>query len=242
MSKEVLTPQLFSTFKVSKVFKDHNRLINSIDWDDKGEFCLTCSDDESMRVYNALSGKLHNTVYSKKYGCAHARFTHRSNNLIHASTKEDDAIRYMSLHDNKYLRYFKGHTAKVNSLELSPINDTFMSASLDHTVRMWDLNVKDAVGIIETGNETNPLLAYDPSGLVFALGLGNNSIRMYNLGSPGSAPFLSQPVADPLAPPGSPPAEWTKMSFSNDGKYILICTRSNFLLLLDAFKATLVHR
>jgi COMPASS component SWD2 len=57
-SQEPLTPKLFKTFKVAKVFKDHNRAITSMDWDDKGLFCLTCSDqDESMRVYNATSGK-----------------------------------------------------------------------------------------------------------------------------------------------------------------------------------------
>ena len=51
------------------------------------------------------------TLYSKKYGIDHARFTHRRENIIHASTKGDHAIRYHSMHDNKYLSYFQGHTA-----------------------------------------------------------------------------------------------------------------------------------
>ena len=54
-----------------------------------------------------------------------------------------DAIRYMSAHDNKYLQYFKGHTGRVTSLEVSPVDDTFISAALDNTVRLWDLNSKD---------------------------------------------------------------------------------------------------
>jgi COMPASS component SWD2 len=78
-------------------------------------------------------------IFSKKYGCSNARFTHRSSNMIHLSTKSDDSIRYMSLHDNKYLRYFKGHTAKVVSMEMSPLDDTFITSSLDNTTRMWDL-------------------------------------------------------------------------------------------------------
>jgi COMPASS component SWD2 len=52
-------------------------------------------------------------MYSKKYGIAHARFTHSSKTILHASTKGDDhAIRYNSLHDNRYLKYFQGHTAR----------------------------------------------------------------------------------------------------------------------------------
>ena len=78
-------------------------------------------------------------INSKKYGCANVRFTHKATNIIYTSTKGEDAIRYMSLHDNKYLRYFKGHTGLVVSLELSPEDDSFISASTDGTIRFWDL-------------------------------------------------------------------------------------------------------
>ncbi len=64
-------------------------------------------------------------IYSRKYGCGLARFTHRSNNILHSSTVGDgitcihrsrsdelDVIRYLSVHDNKYLQYFRGHTGR----------------------------------------------------------------------------------------------------------------------------------
>ena len=83
-----------------------------------------------------------------------------------------ESLRYLSLHDNQYLRYFRGHRDKVVSLAMvscsppsvlccgrqdhafgqitqilcayplhpqSPKDDNFMSASLDQTVRLWDL-------------------------------------------------------------------------------------------------------
>ena len=40
-------------------------------------------------------------------------------------------MRYMSVHDNKYIRYFLGHKARVISLDVSPINDTFVTSSQD---------------------------------------------------------------------------------------------------------------
>lgn len=78
---------------------------------------------------------------SKKYGVDLIHFTHTPNTAIHSSTKVDgttflflflkpflfvffyhfqifdvnlfsDTIRYLSLPDNKYLRYFSGHTKK----------------------------------------------------------------------------------------------------------------------------------
>ncbi|KAG2285144.1 hypothetical protein Bca4012_034403 [Brassica carinata] len=45
------------------------------------------------------------------------------------------------MYDNRILRYFKGHKDRVVSLCMSPINDSFMSGSLDGSVRLWDLRV-----------------------------------------------------------------------------------------------------
>lgn len=78
-----------------------------------------------------LSSRHVKQLYSKKYGVHLARFTHKSSTIIYASTKgngaqfrlvyfrrmlklivpvnRSDDIRYLSLHDNNYLRYFKGH-------------------------------------------------------------------------------------------------------------------------------------
>ena len=38
-------------------------------------------------------------------------------------------LRYHSLHDNQYLRYFDGHTQPVTTIAMSPKNDMFMSAA-----------------------------------------------------------------------------------------------------------------
>ena len=78
-------------------------------------------------------------LYSKKYGVDLPRFTHKNTAILHASTKEDDTVRYHSLHDNKYLQYFKGHRGRVISLEMSPVDDGFMSGSLDKTLKYWDV-------------------------------------------------------------------------------------------------------
>ena len=64
---------------------------------------------------NVLSPLCHQVVKSLKYGCDLVHFTHASNTIVYASNKEGKghAIRYMSLHDNKYLKYFNGHEQKV---------------------------------------------------------------------------------------------------------------------------------
>ncbi|KAI8896229.1 WD repeat-containing protein 82-like protein, partial [Globomyces pollinis-pini] len=234
MVDEELTLSLMKRFKETKVFDSNTDLINSIDYDDNSSFLLTSSNDESINIYSLNSGKLHNTIYSKKYGCTLAKFTHRSNNIVYASTKGDDAIRYMSLHDNKYLRYFKGHQNKVISLEISPSEDTFITASLDKTIRFWDLGIASSIAKMDVRG-TNPLVAYDPSGQVFAIGINNNKIMLYDSKKVGSEPFLEKELF-----PNSRP-EWTRLSISNDGKLILISTRSSVLYLVDGYTLDIVH-
>ena len=47
--------------------------------------------------------------------------------------------RYMSLKENKYIRYFGGHDKRVVTLAMNPADDTFLSGSLDKSIRLWDL-------------------------------------------------------------------------------------------------------
>ena len=47
--------------------------------------------------------------------------------------------RYMSVKENKYIRYFGGHDKKVVTLAMSPTDDTFLSGSMDKSIRLWDL-------------------------------------------------------------------------------------------------------
>ena len=50
-----------------------------------------------------------------------------------------NVCRYMSLKENKYIRYFGGHDKKVVTLAMNPADDTFLSGSMDKTIRLWDL-------------------------------------------------------------------------------------------------------
>ena len=64
-----LSLELVSSFKPAKVFKDfvqHDCRVTSLDYDDRGELCVTASDDETIQLYNCRSGKHIKTLYSKK--------------------------------------------------------------------------------------------------------------------------------------------------------------------------------
>lgn len=86
----------------------------------------------------------------------------------------------MSLHQNQYIRYFIGHTGKVVTLNKSPVQDVFITGALDRTILMWDLRTPECEGYIsEVGRW--PLATYDPQGLVLAIGINSETIKLFDL-------------------------------------------------------------
>jgi COMPASS component SWD2 len=164
--------------------------------------------------------------------------------VIHASTKEDDTVRYHSLHDNKYLQYFRGHTDRVVSLEMNPIDDGFMSASMDRTVRLWDLRSPACRGLLTLPAPS--IVAYDASGIVFAVAINQYSrILMYDVANYDKEPFLTVALEDPtLAQVSFPPRApyMTSLAFSSDGKFLLVGCAGDAHYVLDAFEGVLLAK
>ncbi|KAI9281939.1 WD40-repeat-containing domain protein [Sporodiniella umbellata] len=234
-----LTREIFSTLKVSKSFDDYSGPISSISFSEEGNTFLTTAQDDSLKTFNCVEGESHATIFSKKYGTTLARYTHHKNNVIYASTKEDDTLRYLSLYDNKYIRYFRGHKKRVTAIEMSPIDDSFLTSSLDETVRLWDLRSSTGQGLIYGKGKT--LASFDPQGLVFAVGIDCNSICMYDYREYARGPFATWQVEDPYYSPGRLP-EWTSLKFTPHGKNIIVTTLSNIIYVLDSYTGALTQR
>lgn len=228
--KMKLADQVVRSFRVAKVFRENTDKINAIDFSSNGEHLISCSEDDQIVIYDCDKGTQTRTVNSKKYGVDLIHFTHSQNTAIHSSTKVDDAIRYLSLHDNKYLRYFPGHTKKVISLCISPVEDSFLSGSMDKTLRLWDLRSPNCQGVMHLSGR--PIAAYDPEGLIFAAGVNSESIKLYDLRSFDKGPFVTFKLNQERE------CEWTGLKFSRDGKTILISTDGQVIRLVDAFHGT----
>ncbi|KAI9197436.1 WD40-repeat-containing domain protein [Polychytrium aggregatum] len=233
---EPLTSLTMSAMALSKVFKDNTGKITSLDFDSSGEYLLTSSEDESVRIYDVKQGKPTKTVYSKKYGCSLAMFTHRHTTLLHSSTKEDDTIRYLSLHDNKYIRYFKGHKNRVVSMEMCPSDDGFISGAVNDSVRLWDLRSANCHGCVNIVG--NPVVAYDQSGSVFAVSLDwKRGIYLYDAKQYENGPFITFHVFDENL--GNVIPEIVGLEFSNNGDLLLVSTNVNAIYVLDSFEGKL---
>lgn len=228
-----LTKQAQQSFQMAKVFSENTGIVHSMDFSDDGKMLVTSSDDDSINLYNCTDGLHANTLHSKKYGAGIVRFTHAGNTVIHTSTKNNannDTIRYLSLHDNKYIRYFVGHKDKVTSLGLSPVNDMVLSASRDMSVRLWDLRSPNCSGVVQANDNT--AAAFDPKGLVFAVGVGSE-IKLYDVRKFDKGPFDTFSVRKTRPMDAGSIVD---LEFSGDEQHIMARTTDNLLYVLDAYK------
>lgn len=238
---------IISTFRPTKLFRRQDVKpdkppphVLSLDYNDPGELCMTSESDETIQLYHVKEGRHEKSLASKKYGVKLAKFTHSGTSIIYASTKQNDAIRYLETFDNSFIRYFEGHKEAVTNLAMHPGSDSFISASRDNTVRLWNVNSRNAVGHLFLN--TPYLLAWDPSGEVFAVGSPRSgSVLLYDHRNYNKAPFATFDIVDACreADPSRVLKGWTKLEFSNDGKSVLLGTNGGGHFLLDAFEGKL---
>lgn len=225
-----LNDEIFSRMSIGAVFSDFVGKINSLDFHRTADLLITACEDNSVRLYDIANAKLLKITNHEKHGADRICFTHHPNSVICSSRynleSTEESLRYLSMYDNRILRYFKGHKERVVSLCMSPVNDSFMSGSLDHTVRIWDLRVNACQGILRLRGR--PTVAYDQQGLVFAVAMEGGAIKLFDSRSYDKGPFDTFLV-------GGDMAEVCDIKFSNDGKSMLLTTTGNNIYVLDAY-------
>ena len=264
-----LTEDFFASLRPSKHFpwaetsppsphSPSTTLTASLDFDCSGEHLVTaCAATDSIHVFGCENGESKKVIQSKKYGVGQVKFAHRSSTVIYTSTKGGDGtiyikisihiffvvddIRYLSVHDNKYLRYFRGHKSRVTQLALSPLNDTFLSVAPSESLCLWDLRTAHLQGRLNFSPETSvpqAAVAFDPQGLIFAVATGLKYLRLYDARNWERGAFSTFELANSSdSSSTSAVGKWNNLQFSPDGKEILIGTGldTTVAIILDSF-------
>ncbi|XP_055331284.1 WD repeat-containing protein 82-like [Paramacrobiotus metropolitanus] len=218
------------TFRVSRTFSENSRPVNHLDFSPSGEHLLTSADDDVIVQYDCGKGSVQRIINSKKYGADNIMYSHSPSAALHSCTKVDHSIRYLNLPENKYITAFTGHTNKVVQLALSPVDDKFISSSMDRTIRIWDHRVGCA-GVLQNLS-ASPIVAFDPEGLVFAAGASvehEQRVMLYDMRNYHEGPF------NIFRYPEDRDCDWSIMKISPNGRYMLICTNGLNVYVMDSF-------
>ena len=241
---------------IGAVIKGDGQATN-VDYHRAGTYLVMGTTNSTVYLIDSISGQLKKKLFTKSAGLGQVVYTHHEQCVLCSSERGADDIRYYCLFDNKYLRYFKGHTDRVRSLVMSPVDDHFLSSSLDRTVCMWSLNSSSPVAKLSLPADSEcPRVAYDNTGVVFGVmakstSTGQHSVKLYDARNYEKGPFVDiapteQAVQAALTLAGGDmdlsqihralASSWVDFYFSPDGAKVLVNTNSDVLLSLDGFR------
>ncbi|KAK9214001.1 hypothetical protein WN944_005987 [Citrus x changshan-huyou] len=175
-----------------------------MDFHKSSSYLVTASDDESIRPYD-VSAATNNKVSFEIKGTLELFFWGKS-------------LRFLSLHDNKYLRYFKGHHDRFGCLACAPPK---IALSLVLLIKLFCSGINGL-------RNARPATAYDDQGLVFAVAFGGY-IRMFDARKYEKGPF-------DIFSDGEDVSDSDVIKFSNDGRIMLPTTMEGHICVLDSFK------
>eukprot|EP01031_Cornospumella_fuschlensis_P032295 gene32295-39055_t len=233
--------------------------INNLDFHSEGRHLVASSGQSCLHLIDCMSGEERKKIHCKSAGVGHVKFSHHEQCVLVTPRLRPHDIRYLSLYDNRYLNIFQGHTEYITSLSMCPVDDTFLTASEDKTIRRWDIvSGKQTMHITLPSVYNSPMVSFDCSGLVYGVHAQNaktshHTIRLYD------ARFTSEPFQDispvfelykaalsvesmGMSGDGGVDAdrvcksEWHAFSFSNEGNYLLCNTDTEVLWVLDGFR------
>eukprot|EP00891_Asterochloris_glomerata_P004223 jgi/Astpho2/4223/Aster-05184 len=222
-----LNDDVLQNMCMGRVFKTTPAVrINSLDVHRTEDLLVTAGDDDALRVYSTQSGVELNQIWSKRHGICHITYTHDPQGVVYASNKGEHIIRYLSMWDNKYQRYFKGHMQEVTTLAMNPKNDMLLSGARDNQVRLWDLRTPACQGILNTPGPA--CASFDQQGLVFGVAVMGGTIKLFDSRNYQQGPF------DAFGVSSESKSMVTHLRFSPDGRQLLVVCGSR-VHMLDAF-------
>uniref|UniRef100_A0A673L4R4 DDB1- and CUL4-associated factor 6-like n=1 Tax=Sinocyclocheilus rhinocerous TaxID=307959 RepID=A0A673L4R4_9TELE len=240
--------------KLEAVLKVHDGCVNTISWNETGEYILSGSDDTNLVITNPYNRKVKMTIRSgHRANIFSAKFMPHTNDQQIVSCSGDGIIFYTHTEKSQEINrqcQFTCHYGTAYEIMTVP-NDpyTFLSCGEDGTVRWFDLRMKtsctkedckDDILIncrrAATSISICPLVPY-----YLAVGCSDSSVRIYDrrmLGTRATGNYMGRGTTGMCvrfvpAHLSTKSCRVTSLCYSEDGQEVLVSYSSDYIYLFD---------
>ncbi|XP_073708085.1 DDB1- and CUL4-associated factor 6-like [Garra rufa] len=231
----------------------HNGCVNTISWNNTGEYILSGSDDCNLIITDPYKRKVLVTVPSNHGASIYsARFMPESSDHWIVSAAEDGNIHYTNISRSPELIQYKytcHHGTAYQVLTIPSDPNSFLSCGEDGTVRWFDVRLKNGCGqsrckddILVNCRRAVSSMAVSPTEPYYlALGCSDSSVRIYDrrmLGTISTGCCYSSGttgICVRFVPPhlAGRSCRVTSLCYSSDGQEILASFSSDYIYLFD---------
>ncbi|XP_053310308.1 DDB1- and CUL4-associated factor 6 isoform X2 [Spea bombifrons] len=232
----------------------HDGCVNSISWNNTGEYILSGSDDTSLVISNPYSKKVLTRIRSShRANIFSAKFMPLTNDKQIISCSGDGVIFYTNIEkdmETNRQNQFTCHYGTAYEIMTVP-NDpyTFLSCGEDGTVRWFDTRMKTSCTkedckddiLINCRRAATSIAVCPPAPYYLAIGCSDSSVRIYdrrmlgtratnNYSNRGTTGMCVRFVPSHLS---NKSCRVTSLCYSEDGQEVLVSYSSDYIYLFD---------
>nr|XP_056714702.1 DDB1- and CUL4-associated factor 6 isoform X3 [Euleptes europaea] len=246
--------EFIQRLKLEATLNVHDGCVNTICWNDTGEYILSGSDDTNLVITNPYSRKVLTTIRSgHRANIFSAKFLPCTNDKQIVSCSGDGVIFYTNVEQdaetNRQCQFtcHYGTTYEIMTVPNDPY--TFLSCGEDGTVRWFDTRIKTSCTkedckddiLINCRRAATSVAICPPIPYYLAVGCSDSSVRIYDrrmLGTRATGNYAGRGTTGLVArfvPPhlNNKSCRVTSLCYSEDGQEILVSYSSDYIYLFD---------
>jgi WD40 repeat protein/tRNA A-37 threonylcarbamoyl transferase component Bud32 len=207
-----------------KSYRIHEKETYDLCFSPDGLAAATASGDQTVRLWEAATGKVIHTLTGHKGSVLSTAFSPDGQRL--ASGGEDKAIRIWDISSGRELQTLRGHKGAVTCVRFSPDGLMLASCGWLHTIRLWDAVTGKVIH--ERDNHRGPVtcLAFRPNHYQLASGSNDTTVRVWDVSSGEEADTLQGPGQAVLS-----------VCYSPDGRLLASCCNDQLIEVWEAADA-----
>uniref|UniRef100_A0A6J0V6D1 DDB1- and CUL4-associated factor 6 isoform X3 n=1 Tax=Pogona vitticeps TaxID=103695 RepID=A0A6J0V6D1_9SAUR len=246
--------EFIQRLKLEATLNVHDGCVNTICWNDTGEYILSGSDDTNLVITNPYSRKVLTTIHSgHRANIFSAKFLPCTSDKQIVSCSGDGVIFYTNVEQdvetNRQCQFtcHYGTTYEIMTVPNDPY--TFLSCGEDGTVRWFDTRIKTSCTkedckddiLINCRRAATSVAICPPIPYYLAVGCSDSSVRIYDrrmLGTRATGNYAGRGTIGLVArfvPPhlNNKSCRVTSLCYSEDGQEILVSYSSDYIYLFD---------
>ncbi|XP_071456446.1 DDB1- and CUL4-associated factor 6 isoform X3 [Marmota flaviventris] len=246
--------EFIQRLKLEATLNVHDGCVNTICWNDTGEYILSGSDDTKLVISNPYSRKVLTTIRSgHRANIFSAKFLPCTNDKQIVSCSGDGVIFYTNVEQdaetNRQCQFtcHYGTTYEIMTVPNDPY--TFLSCGEDGTVRWFDTRIKTSCTkedckddiLINCRRAATSVAICPPVPYYLAVGCSDSSVRIYdrrmlgtratgNYAGRGTTGMVARFIPSHL---NNKSCRVTSLCYSEDGQEILVSYSSDYIYLFD---------